>query len=393
MSLLFRGARVVNPADASSLESGCVRIRGDRIVDVALELAPIAGERVLEAGGRVLMPGFVDAHTHALWAGDRWTDFERVLRGETYAQIARTGGGILSTVRAVRAASVEQLASSLKMRLGFMLREGTTTMEVKSGYGLDAPNELKMLRAIDIAARDFRGTVVKTALLGHAIDPEIPNFVEYTIEETLPSIHDEFPGIAVDAFCEASAWSLPDCRRLLQRAAELGHPLRLHVDQFTRLGGLALASELGLRSADHLEASTEADLTALAQLGTFGVVLPATAFHLGTPYAQASHFLRAGGRLVLASNLNPGSAPCSSMPLVVSLAARHTGISMDQALRAVTSTAAELLGFSDRGYIAPGGRADLILLRHRNERQLVHEFGGDPVECVVAGGRVVRDLD
>lgn len=387
MNLFISDARVVF-GDGTSARSAHVRVRNGSIAEVGAHLVPDAGERVVHANGRVLMPGFVDAHTHALWAGSRWTDFEQALEGKSYPEIARAGGGILSTVRAVRAASEAELAHHLAERLRVLLREGTTTLEVKSGYGLDAENELKMLRAIDQASRAFPGTIVKTALLGHAIDPADASFVARTIDDTLSRVHEEFPGIAIDAFCEASAWSLADVRRLFERARSLGHPLRLHADQFTRQGALALATELGLRSVDHLEASTDAELESLAASATFGVMLPGTAFHLNTPYPKAGVFLRAGGRLVLASNLNPGSAPGSSIPFTIALAVRRCGVSVEDAIVAVTSRAAELLGLDDRGRIAPGKRADLVLLRHRDERNLALEFGGNPVDAVIVGGEI-----
>ncbi len=389
MNVIVQNARIVTGATGVAAGACHLRVRDGRISEIGADLVPAPGERVIDARGRALMPGFVDAHTHALWTGDRFADFEATLAGQSYTDIARAGGGIMSTVRAVRAASEEELARNLDERLDVMLREGTTTLEVKSGYGLDTDTELKMLRAIDRAAASFRGTVVKTALLGHAIDVRDPDFVQHTIERTLPRVHEEFPGIAIDAFCEQSAWSLDQCRRLFERAQALGHPLRLHVDQFTRLGGLALARELGFRSVDHLEASDEAELEALARHGIYAVMLPATAFHLKTPYPRARRFLDAGGRLVLASNLNPGSSPCSSMPLTIALAVRHCGLGFDEAIDAVTVRAAELLGFSDRGRIAVGERADLILLRHRDERLLALEFGGNPVDAVIVAGELV----
>lgn len=389
MNLIVENARVVTDGGEPSGTLSHVRVRDGHVAEIGAHLVAAPGERVVDARGRALMPGFVDAHTHALWAGDRFADFEATLAGQSYTEIARRGGGIMSTVRAVRAASEEELAHGLSERLGAMLREGTTTVEVKSGYGLDTETELKMLRAIDRAAKSFRGTLVKTALLGHAIDTADPDFVEHTIERTLPRVHDEFPTIAIDAFCERSAWSLEQVRRLFERASALGHPLRLHVDQFTRLGGLALARELGFLSVDHLEASDEAELEALAQQGIFAVMLPATAFHLKTPYPRARRFLDAGGRLVLATNFNPGSAPCSSMPLAIALAVRHCGVHFHEAIASVTQRPAELLGFADRGRIARGQRADLILLRHRDERLLGLEFGGNPVDAVIAGGELV----
>ncbi|MGC4092564.1 MAG: imidazolonepropionase [Polyangiaceae bacterium] len=389
MSLLIEGARVVVGDGSAPLPVASVRVEGGFVEEVGAGLVPRPGERVLAAQGRVLLPGFVDAHTHALWAGDRLADFEQSLAGKTYPEIAAAGGGIWSTVRAVRKASEGELAELLSARLALMLREGTTSVEVKSGYGLDVENELKMLRAIALAQRSFEGTLVITALLGHALDPADSGFVRRTIEQTLPRVHEEFPDVAVDAYCEGGAWSVADCRALFERAAALGHPLRLHVDQFSRLGGLALVSELGLRSVDHLEASSEAELDTLAASACFGVMLPAASFHLAGPYANARRFVDAGGRLVLASNLNPGSAPCSSMPFVIALAVRRAGLSVAEAIVATTSRAASLLGLADRGRIEEGQRADLILLRHRDERLLAFEFGGNPVDHVIVGGRLL----
>lgn len=392
--LVIRCARVV-PGDGSPvLPRATVVVSGDQIVSVSERDPEPNGDAeatldtVIEAEGRVLMPGFVDAHTHALWAGDRLDEFELQQRGASYLEILAAGGGILSTVRAVRAASQAELTENLRRRLATMLLEGTTTVEVKSGYGLDTENELKMLRAIAAAARESRTTVVPTALLGHAVDPNQPDFVDRTIEETLPAVHAEFPHIPIDAYCEKGAWSVADCRRLFERARELGHPLRLHTDQFHALGGLDLALELGAKSADHLEATPRADLERLARSPTFGVMLPACDFHGNAPYADARAFLDAGGRLVLATNCNPGSSPTSSMPFVIALAVRKLGLSALEAITATTRTPAALLGFADRGTIAPGKRADLILLRHHDERLLGYEIGGNPVDLVVCGGKI-----
>jgi imidazolonepropionase len=395
MSLFVRNARVV-PGDGSpALPRANVRIEGGRIAAVGPDIvvAPAPGDREIDAAGRVAMPGFVDAHTHALWAGDRLDEFELRQRGASYVDILKAGGGILSTVRAVRAASPDELRAGLRARLAVMLREGTTTVEVKSGYGLSTEHELAMLRAIRDVAADCAGgagpTVVATALLGHAVDPAEPDFVGRVVGETLPAVSAEFPGIAVDAFCEDGAWSVADCRRLLERARALGHPLRLHADQFRRLGGLDLAVELGARSVDHLEASAPEDLARLARAGVTGVMLPASGFHTDGRYADGRALLDAGGALVLASNCNPGSSPTSSLPFVLALARRKLGLTMDEAIAAVTSRAAALLGLADRGRIAAGLRADLVILRHRDERQLGYELGGNPVDVVICGGKVV----
>jgi imidazolonepropionase len=386
MSILIRNARVVPCDGKAPLERANVLIEEDRIESIGTDFSH-AGQ-VLEADGQVLLPAFVDCHTHALWAGDRLDEFEMKARGASYLDILKSGGGILSTVRSVRQASESELIERLHARLLTMLREGTTTIEVKSGYGLTTGHELKMLRAITTLALCFPGRIVATALLGHAIDPDVPLFVNRVIEETLPAIHEEFPKIAIDAFCEKSAWSLEDCRRLFVRAKELGHPLRIHADQFNSLGALDLAIELGAVSVDHLEASTPDGLRRLAQSQTFGVMLPACGFHMDDRYANGRAFLDAGGKLALASNCNPGSAPTSSMPFIIALAVRKLGLTIHEAIEATTCTPAKLLNLPDRGRIAEGCLADLILLRHTDERQLAYEFGGNPVDAVISRGQI-----
>jgi imidazolonepropionase len=389
MSLLIRGARVI-PGDGSpALPAIDVRVANGVIGALDVGLETLAGERVLDAQGRVLMPGFVDAHTHALWAGDRLDEFELRLRGATYLEILAAGGGIHSTVRAVRRASEDELVELLLERTLALRAEGTTSLEVKSGYGLSTDAELKMLRAIRRVSQKLGGAVVPTALLGHALDPEEPNFVDRVIEETLPAVHAEFPDVAIDAYCEAGAWSLADCRRLFERAAALGHPLRLHADQFHALGGVELAIELGAKSVDHLEATPPDVLGRLARSATTAVLLPASGFHLDDRYADARQLLDAGGKLVLASNYNPGSAPSPSMAFVIALAVRKLELTVAEAIQATTSAPAHLLGLHDRGRIAPGARADLLLLRHRDERLLGYEVGGNPVAAVIARGKIV----
>lgn len=368
------------------------------------------GVRVIEAGGRIVMPAFVDCHTHACWAGNRLDEWALLRAGAGYEEIARSGGGILASMRAVHAAPVEGLADALSARLATMLREGTTTVEVKSGYGLATDEELKMLRAIAAAAEDWAGTVIPTALIGHAIDPQDSGFVRRVLVETLPAVTKEFPGITIDLYCEKGAWSLEDSIALIDRAREAGHPVRVHADQFNSLGLLPQALVRGVRSIDHLEASTPEDLRKLAASDAIGVVLPCTGFHLDNAsppalleegraptaparrYADARAVIDAGGAVALATNCNPGTAPCSSMPMAMALGVRKLGLTPGEAIVAGTVNAAAVLGLADRGTVAPGQRADLVILRHRDERELTFEFGGNPVDTVICGGEVVSGL-
>ena len=398
-STLIRNARVVTLAGPRPRRGSAMKELGTPARDVLIEGAAIAAvapsisllrpaDTEIDAAGRVLMPAFVDCHTHACWAGDRVDEWLRLRAGEKYLDILASGGGIMATVRAVRAATREELASNLRARLDAMLRHGTTTVEVKSGYGLTTRDEVKMLRAVRDAAATWPGTVVSTALLGHAIDRDQPDFVDRTINETLSAVSEEFPGITIDAYCENGAWSRADTVRLFEAARARGHPVRVHADQFNSLGMIGAAIRLGARSVDHLEASTLEDLETLAHSGTFGVILPVCGLHTDGRYARVRSFIDSGGRLAIATNCNPGSAPTVSVPLAAALACRFCGVTPEEAIAACTVNGADLLGLGDRGTITPGQRADLILLSHTDERRLVYELGGNPVDLVICGGRV-----
>ncbi len=374
------------------IESGFVEIDSGRILAVSEGPPPrTAKGRVIDAGGRVLMPTFIDCHTHACWAGDRFDEYQMKLAGTSYLQILSAGGGIMATVQAVRAAEEEQLTETLLQRLDRMAALGTGTVEVKSGYGLTTPDELKMLRAIHAASRQTPVRVVATFLGAHAIDPDNPRFLDQTINETLPAVAGEFPRIPCDAYCEKGAWSVADTRRLLEAAAELGCPLRVHADQFNSLGMTPVAVDLGARSVDHLEATTPRDLKYLAESDTIGVALPACGFHLDGRYAPGRTFIDAGGALAIGTDYNPGSAPCPSMPFVVALACRHLGLTPEEAITAATINAACVLALADEvGSIEVGKSADLQLLHGRDERELAYEFATAGPSQVLIGPTPLR---
>ncbi len=379
-------------AELGVIERGFVRVEGTRIAAVGAGAPDLpAADETIDAGGRVLMPGFVDCHTHACWAGERFDEFEMKLAGRSYLGILEAGGGIMSTVRAVRAASGDRLAEALLVRLSRMSALGSTTVEVKSGYGLTTADELKMLRAIRVAADATEQTVIPTFLGAHAIDTDNPRYVDETINETLPAVVAEFPGIACDAYCEKGAWSLADTGRLFERAAALGCPLRVHTDQFTSLGMTRLAIEMGAVSVDHLEASTPADLELLAASPTIGVALPASGFHLDDRYASGRALVDAGAVLALATNYNPGSAPTPSMAFVIALACRKLGLTPAEAIAATTVNAACVLGIqAEVGSIEPGKRADLQLMDFTDERELGYEFATSGPQLILCAGHMVK---
>lgn len=370
------------------IERGWVLVRGDRIEDLGEGDPPAHDENRIDLEGGVLMPGLVDCHTHACWAGARYDEFDRKLAGATYLELLAEGGGIMSTVRAVRAASTEELTTNLVHRIEQMARLGTTTVEVKSGYGLSTDAELKMLDAIEAASRLIEPTIVPTFLGAHAIDPDHPNFIEETINVTLPAVVQRFPGIACDAYCEEGAWSLDQCRRLFEEAQALGCPIRVHADQFNSLGATRFAVEAGARSVDHLEASEQADLLALAHSDTMAVLLPASGYHLDDRYAPGRTIVDLGAAIAIASNCNPGSAPTPSLPFTIHLAVAHCQLTPAEAITAATYNAACVLDLQDdRGSIEIGKRADLIALDSRDERSLAWEFATPGPRLVLVGGK------
>ena len=375
--------------ELTPIDAGTIILRDGKIEAVGASVPIPDDAEPIDAQGRVVMPAFIDCHTHACWAGDRLDEWELKQRGATYLEILESGGGIMSTVRAVRKATLEQLTESLLDRLNWMLAEGTTACEVKSGYGLSTKDELKMLDAIVLADQNWAGRASPTACIGHAKDADIADFVDRTINETLPAVHERYPSVTIDAYTEQGAWSVEETVRLFSAAKDLGHPLRIHADQFNALGMLEAAIELGALSVDHLEATEPDSLTTLAQSKTMGVMLPCSGFHVDDRYGNGRAFIDANGALAIATNVNPGSAPCLSMPMAIALATRKLGITAAESICASTINSAHLLGFNDLGTLDVGTQADLIMLRHSDERQLGYTFGGSHVELVICNGAIV----
>ena len=349
------------------------------------QLGSLDGEvEELDGSGLSAVPGLVDCHTHACFAGDRVDEFALRAAGASYEELHAAGGGILATVRATRAAGYDALAAATATHREWMRRHGTTTWEGKSGYGLDRETELAQLRAVRAAGG------VPTFLGAHAVPPEFDDaesYLDFVVAEVLPRA--AALAQAADVFLERGAFDADQARRYLVACSEAGLELRLHGDQFTEAGAIPLAVELGARSVDHLEATGVEGVRELASSDVVAVVLPASAVFLGRELPPARALVDAGAAVALATDFNPGSAFCESLPLVCSLACTQLRVSPAEALAACTVNAAHVLGCADRkGRIAAGFDADLVLLEARDWRYLAYHLGGDVVHTVVEGGRV-----
>ena len=383
---------------------------GGPIADSQLELIPQAGIAVQEGkiaaigpfselrptaiqvheleGSFVALPGFIDAHTHLCFAGDRALDYTRRLNGETYEEIAAQGGGILETVRKTRAASEEHLIALLLRRLDLMRREGVTTCEIKSGYGLSVMEELKMLNAIAAAASLQTVSLIPTCLAAHTCPPEFKSASDYLnalITDLLPLLKRSRLASRIDIFIEAGAFSPAQGKRYLLAAKEVGFQLTVHADQFTR-GGAALAAQVGAASADHLEASTSEEWGQLKAARVVPVVLPGATLGLGLPFAPARGILDAGLPLAIASDWNPGSAPMGSLVTQAALLGMNQKLTQAETLAALTVRAARALRLLDRGALIPGARADCLFFACKDYREILYYQGGlKPSGHLIAG--------
>ena len=352
-----------------------------------------AGAKRQSAGGRLVVPGLVDCHTHLAFAGDRAGEFVERLRGTSYLEIARRGGGILHTVRATRAATEEDLAASARRRLDDMLRQGVTTVEAKSGYGLSVADELKTLRVYRRLAEAGPQRIVATVLAAHALPPEYADdrdgYVRLVTDEILPAVAAGGLAAFADVFVEEGAFTPDEARRIGAAARALGLGVKLHADQLTDTGGGALAAELGAASADHLECVSDAGVRALAEAGVVAVSLPIATLVLGQEPLPARRLLDAGVAVAVATDFNPGSAPSASLPLALWLACTRQRMTPAEALRGATCVAARALGRDDVGTLVPGARADLAVLDAPDLDRWLYAFRPGHVVRTVIGGETV----
>ena len=392
--MLLTNATLATMTNGTSLmESAAILIEGDRIAWVGpMSDAPV-GEAGRDLEGRLVTPGLIDCHTHLVHGGNRAREFEMRLNGASYEEVARAGGGIVSTVRATREASEADLLASALLRLDRMLAEGVTTVEVKSGYGLTLEDELKMLRTARALERVRQVTVHATFLAAHAVPPEFKGRPDAYIDEVcLPALnaaHAEGLVDSVDGFCEGIAFSPAQIDRVFVEARRLGLPVRLHAEQLSNLGGAALAARHSALSADHLEYLDAAGARAMAQAGTVAVILPGAFYTLRETQLPPIGLLRQHGvRMAVATDCNPGTAPMTSLTLAMNMACTLFRMTPDEVLAGVTTHAATALGLSDRGRIAPGQRADLAIWEARHPAELSYRIGATPLHARIHGGRI-----
>jgi len=386
------------------IENGAVLLRDEKIVAVGTtaELrASYPSEPTFDAGNCVIMPGFVDPHTHVIWGGDRAHEFEMKMAGKSYLEILAEGGGILSTVKQTRTASIESLIAQTRPRLLRMFRNGTTTVEAKTGYGLQTATELRLLKALLTLADESPLDIVMTFLGAHAIpfefrdDPQ--GYTDLVCETMLPILKEWWAAHAprlplpfVDVFCEDKAFDLEQSRQILATAQSLGFPLKIHADEFGNLGGASLAVELGAASADHLVKTSDADIAALGKSDTVAVSLPCTPFGLAEcEYTPARKIIEADGILALATDCNPGTSWNESMQFVIALACRSMKLTPAEAIAASTINSAHAIRKSDTiGSIEAGKQADMLILSVPDYRHLGYRYGTNLVKQVIKRGQV-----
>ncbi|WP_176477991.1 imidazolonepropionase [Mesorhizobium sp. WSM3862] len=398
---LWRNARLATMAEGAAglgiVEKGAIAARDGLIVyagsEADLPAAAGQGAETVDCQGRWITPGLIDCHTHLVYAGNRANEFEMRLAGATYEEVARAGGGIVSSVKSLRAASEDELVSQTLPRLDALMAEGVTTVEVKSGYGLDADNEKKSLRAARRLASERPITILTTCLAAHALPPEARGdkdaFIDLVAGTILPAVAAEKLADTVDGFCEGIAFSPEQIARVFDKAKALGLPVKLHADQLSNLHGAALAARYGALSADHLEYTDEEGAAAMAGSGTVATILPGAYYFIReTKRPPVELFRRQGVKMAVATDSNPGTSPLTSLLLTMNMAATLFGLTVDECLAGVTREAARALGLLDRiGTLEAGKSADLAVWNIERPAELVYRMGFNPLHARIWRGQ------
>lgn len=403
-SVAKRGSAML---DVGLIENGAVAIANGRLVGVGTSdeiLRQFNAEIVVDANGNAIVPGFVDPHTHIVYAGDRLNEFELKIKGADYLEILTGGGGIISTVRNTRSAGIEDLVESGLVRLDKMLACGTTTCEIKTGYGLDVDSELKMLAVIEKLDKQHPIDIVPTLLAAHAIPPEFKDdadgYIYLICNILLPKAWSWYESshfaerkipFCCDVFTERNTYTVEQSRRLFHAAKAIGFGIKAHVDQFTNLGGSRLGIESGALSIDHLDAISDEEVELLADSDTVGVVIPTENFSAGkTQFANARKLIDRGCAVAISTDYNPGSAPCPSMPMAMAIACRYQKLLPNEVLNSATINSAFAIGLgATHGSIEVGKQADLMILSTNDHRSISYEFGGNLVEQVICKGKLL----
>lgn len=394
--------------DVGVIVDGAVAVVEGKLVGVGKStdvFAAFSADEMVDAGGSVVSPGFVDPHTHIVYAGDRLNEFELKIKGADYLDILASGGGIISTVRQTRDASVEHLVEQSLKRLDKMLACGTTTCEIKTGYGLDTETELKMLTVIELLDKSHAIDIVPTFLAAHAVPPEFKDdadgYVDLICNEMLPLAWKRYeqshfrssnrPFFA-DVFTEKNAYNIEQTKCVFETARDLGFGIKAHVDQFTNLGGSGLAIELNATSIDHLDVISDFEIEMLKKSETIGIVIPTENFNAAkTAFANARKMIDAGCVVAISTDYNPGSAPCPSQPMAMAISCRYQKLRPSEALNAATVNAAFSIGLgASHGSIEPGKNADLLIWDTKDYRSIAYEFGEARPGKVIKNGRIVQ---
>jgi imidazolonepropionase len=379
------------------IEDAAILIEGGRIAWVGPRAEAPTGHDTTDCEGRLATPGLIDCHTHIVYGGSRAHEFEQRLTGVSYADIAKAGGGIAATVRMTRAESEADLAASALRRLDALLAEGVTTIEVKSGYGLDRDTEMKMLKVARELSQWRPVDVVTTYLGAHALPPEFKDnragYLDLVCNDVMPAVAQANLADAVDAFCEGIAFSVEETRRVFEVAKTLGLAVKLHAEQLSNLGGSAMAAQFGALSVDHIEYLDQAGVDAIAASGTVAVLLPGAFYYLREKQAPPVAALRkAGVPMAVATDLNPGTSPVHSILTAMNMACVLFGLTPEEALKGVTDNAAKALGLYDRGLLTPGMRADIAMWNTARPGDLAYPLGFNPLAAVIHNGELVRGI-